>query len=136
MLIFLLTINWRSYHGGKSSEQSEEAKSTGQVIKAEEVDEDDGGEGDVGRHKEPEQQGHDGETGVGSAEGEQEDGEGREDYSRVRDDKRVDPGEVGDPARDDSTESVGDADDWDEECGILYADIVLTNNSRVLVATL
>ena len=109
-MIFILTINGRSYHRGETSEQSEKAESTCEIIKAQQVHEDDGGEGDVGRHKEAEQQRHDGETGVGGAEGEQEDGDGGEDYCRVGEDERVDPGEVRDPPRDDPTESVGDAD--------------------------
>ena len=90
----MFTINWRSYHGGKSPEQSEKTKSTGEIVEAQEVDQDDGGERDVGRHEESKEERHDCQTGVGRAEGEQEDGEGGEYYCRVGHHQGVHPGEV------------------------------------------
>ena len=43
-----LTIDRRPDHGGESSEECEEAKCAGEVVQAEDVHEDDGGQGDVG----------------------------------------------------------------------------------------
>ena len=121
----IFTINWRSYHGGKSSEQGEKTKSAGEIVETQQVHQDDGREGDVGRHEESKEQRHDRETGVGGTEGEQEDGEGGENYCYVGHHQGVHPGEVGDPARYDSPEGVGDADDGDKEGRILDTDIVL-----------
>ena len=43
-----LTIDRGPDHGGESSEECEEAKCAGEVVQAEDVHEDDGGQGDVG----------------------------------------------------------------------------------------
>ena len=47
----------------------------GQWIQSDEVDEDDGGEGDVGGDKEAEEEGHDDVGSVGDAEGKDDDGD-------------------------------------------------------------
>ena len=43
-----LTIDRRPNHGGESSEECEEAECAGEVVQAEDVHEDDGGQRDVG----------------------------------------------------------------------------------------
>ena len=43
-----LTIDRRPNHGGESSEEREEAECAGEVVQAEDVHEDDGGQRDVG----------------------------------------------------------------------------------------
>ena len=75
--------------------------------------------------KEAKEQGDGDEGGVVVAEGDQEDAEGGQDDGHVGHHQGVDPGKVAEPAEEDAADGVGDADDGDEESGVLSADGLL-----------
>ncbi len=72
--------------------------SPGKIVKPEQVDQDDGREGDVRGHVESKHEGDDDERGVAGAEGHAQHGHAAQQDGHVRHEQGVHPGEVGKPA--------------------------------------
>ena len=113
-------------HRGNSLEHEEEAKSICQLVKAEQIDEDDTGQTNVGSTGHSEDGAVHNLPVVGGHEAAEAHGDATEDKAGVVEVESVDEPLVAQPTKEKSTECVGNADDGEEEVQITAPRFTLT----------
>ena len=110
-------------HRGNSLEHEQEAKSICQLVKAQQIDEDDTGQPNVGSTGHPKDGAVHDLPVVGGHEAAEAHGDATEDQAGVVEVESVDEALVAQPSKEKSAKCVGNADDGEEKGGLLLIDV-------------
>ena len=117
------TCEWGADHGGNSLEHQQEAKSICQLVKTQQIDEDNTGQTNVGSTGHSEDGTVHNLPVVCRHEAAEAHGDATEDEAGVVEVESVDDALVAQPAKEKSSECVGNPDDGEEEGGLFFTDV-------------